>query len=107
MKKLREKGRLERHPCENPEELEGQMETFISLHQESWVERGKPGALVADHRLAHRVVGLEDVLRDAQPLDLRPAQQRQVGGPDIPGANADDVGDIRPGLKAGHVPSWL
>lgn len=48
MNKLAEQGHLEKHLCENPEELEGQMETFISLHQESWVERGKPGSFSSE-----------------------------------------------------------
>ncbi len=44
MKKLAEQGSLEIRFCENPEELSNQMESFISLHQKSWNERGKPGA---------------------------------------------------------------
>jgi len=48
MKKLAEQGRLEIRICENPHELAGQMETFMSLHQESWNERGKPGSFSSE-----------------------------------------------------------
>jgi Acetyltransferase (GNAT) domain len=48
MKKLSEQGQLEKRACENAGQLEGEMETFVSLHQESWVERGKPGSFSSD-----------------------------------------------------------
>ncbi len=48
MKKLSEQGRLEKHVCESADDLASQMETFMSLHQESWVERGKPGSFSSE-----------------------------------------------------------
>jgi CelD/BcsL family acetyltransferase involved in cellulose biosynthesis len=57
MKKLAEQGKLETRLCETSEELRGQMESFIALHQKSWNERGEPGAF-SDARFAefHRRV---------------------------------------------------
>ena len=63
MKKLAEQGRLEKRICENAEELAGQMETFISLHQESWNERGKPGSFSSDRFKRFHLRVANDFLR--------------------------------------------
>lgn len=44
MRKLAEQGRLEKRFCRRPEDLDGCMDAFVSLHQTSWNERGQPGA---------------------------------------------------------------
>lgn len=62
MKKLSEQGHLEKRACERPEELAEHMGTFISLHQESWVERGKPGSFASERLKRFHLRVAEDFL---------------------------------------------
>lgn len=56
-RRLSEQGALEFQLCDNPDDVERQMNVFISLHQKNWVERGKPGAFAtkASRDFHHRV----------------------------------------------------
>lgn len=77
MRKLAEQGALEMRFCERPDDLEASMDAFISLHQNTWRQRGWPGAFAAPefeafHRrvardfLAKRVLFLATFLLDGR-----------------------------------------